>query len=122
MHATTSSNWPWPATTTRAPTVPCRLGRWRHELEYGSAHFLLLPYIEQDNLFQQANGISFNVRTGPGEDVRLPDDPTVSDGLFTVEAVNYPFNGTSVGRTSVSGVPYGATTYAINAQVVEPLD
>src|SRR5687767_19760 len=30
---------------------------------YGSAHFLLLPYIEQDNIFRQANGISFNVRT-----------------------------------------------------------
>src|SRR5262245_9903432 len=23
---------------------------------YGSSHFLLLPYIEQDNLFRQANG------------------------------------------------------------------
>src|SRR6187431_3295429 len=31
--------------------------------EVGSAHFFLLPYIEQDNLYRSANGISFNVRT-----------------------------------------------------------
>src|ERR1041385_3378955 len=31
--------------------------------EYGSAHFLLLPYIEQTSIFQQSNGNSFTVRT-----------------------------------------------------------
>src|SRR5262245_65564151 len=34
-------------------------------VQFGSAHYLLLPYIEQDNLYQQANGNSFNVRTSP---------------------------------------------------------
>src|SRR5262245_56301180 len=28
--------------------------------EYGSAHFLLLPYIEQENVYRQAKGISYN--------------------------------------------------------------
>src|SRR5438067_10763680 len=27
--------------------------------QYGSAHYLLLPFIEQDNLFRQANGNAF---------------------------------------------------------------
>src|SRR5437763_2506358 len=31
--------------------------------QYGSAHYLLLPFIEQDNLFRQSNGVAFNVRT-----------------------------------------------------------
>src|SRR4030081_2478305 len=30
----------------------------------GSAHYFLLPYVEQGALFQQSNGIAFNVRTG----------------------------------------------------------
>src|SRR5215216_339314 len=29
----------------------------------GSSHYFLLPFIEQDNLFKQANGNSYNVRT-----------------------------------------------------------
>jgi prepilin-type N-terminal cleavage/methylation domain-containing protein len=86
---------------------------------YGSAHFLLLPYIEQDNVFRQANGISFNVRTVPIKTFACPTDPTIEGGVFTSQAVNYPFNSTSVGRTSVGGVPYGATSYAINGQVIE---
>src|SRR5713226_8002975 len=63
--------------------------------EYGSAHFLLLPYIEQDNLYRQANGISFNVRTAAVKTFTCPTDPTVSNGVFTSQAVNYPFNGTA---------------------------
>src|SRR5262245_53271086 len=31
--------------------------------QVGSPHYLLLPYVEQTNTFQQSNGISFNVRT-----------------------------------------------------------
>lgn len=86
--------------------------------EYGSAHFLLLPYIEQDNLFKQANGNSFNVRTGTVKIFACPNDPTVQGGAFTSQAVNYPFNGTAPLRISVNGIPYGAATYAINGQVV----
>jgi prepilin-type N-terminal cleavage/methylation domain-containing protein len=85
--------------------------------QYGSAHFLLLPYIEQDNLFRAANGNSFNVRTSPVKTFTCPTDPTVADGVFTSQAVNYPFNPTAPLRISVGGVPYGAATYALNARV-----
>jgi prepilin-type N-terminal cleavage/methylation domain-containing protein len=85
--------------------------------EYGSAHYLLLPYVEQDNLFRQSNGIAFNVRTAAVKTFTCPTDPTVTDGKFTSQAVNYPFNSTAPLRISVGGVPYGAATYAINAQV-----
>jgi prepilin-type N-terminal cleavage/methylation domain-containing protein len=85
--------------------------------EYGSAHFLLLPYLEQENLFRQANGISFNVRTSPVKGFTCPNDPTAVNGVFTSDAVNYPFNPTAPNRISVNGIPYGAATYAINAQV-----
>src|SRR5437868_10462605 len=43
--------------------------------EYGSSHFLLLPYLEQTNVFQQAGGNSFTVRTSPVKIFTCPDDP-----------------------------------------------
>jgi prepilin-type N-terminal cleavage/methylation domain-containing protein len=86
--------------------------------EYGSAHFLILPYIEQDNLYRQANGNSFNIRTSAVKVFACPKDPTVQNGVFTSQAVNYPFNGTAPNRISVNGVPYGASSYAINGQIV----
>jgi hypothetical protein len=85
--------------------------------EFGSSHFLLLPYIEQDNVFQKANRISWNVRTSGVPAFACPDDLTLQNGLFVSEAINYAGNGTSVGRTSVGGVPFGGATYAINGQV-----
>lgn len=84
--------------------------------QFGSGHFLLLPYIEQSALYQQANGISFNVRTQKVAGFACPNDATLSGGGFTSDAVNYPSNATSVGRTSVGGVAYGGTTYVLNAQ------
>src|SRR5213082_2191871 len=45
--------------------------------EYGSSHFLLLPYIEQQNIFQQSGGNSFTVRTSPVKIFTCPDDATV---------------------------------------------
>ncbi len=83
----------------------------------GSSHFFLLPFIEQDNLYKQANGNSFNVRTAAVKTFVCPNDPTAPGGVFSGEAINYAGNSTSVGRTSVNGTPYGAATYAINAQV-----
>ncbi|MCI0465066.1 MAG: DUF1559 domain-containing protein [Gemmataceae bacterium] len=88
--------------------------------QQASAHFLLLPYIEQDNLYKQADGISFRVRTAGVKVFVCPNDATTtSDGRFTSQAVNAtaPFNGTAPNRISVGGQPYGAATYAINAQV-----
>jgi len=85
--------------------------------EYGSAHFLLLPHIEQDNVYRQANGISFNVRTAAIKTFACPLDPTIANGVFTSQAVNFPYNATAPNRISVNGVPYGAATYALNGQV-----
>jgi prepilin-type N-terminal cleavage/methylation domain-containing protein len=85
--------------------------------QYGSAHFLLLPYVEQDNLYRQANGISYAIRTAAVKVFTCPVDPTVTNGVFTGQAVNYPFNGTAPNRISTNGVPFGAASYAINGQV-----
>lgn len=85
--------------------------------QIASSHFLILPFIEQSNVFQQAQGLSFNVRTAAIKSFACPDDPTVKNGLFTNRAMSYAGNSTSMGRTSANGVPYGAATYAINGQV-----
>ena len=79
-----------------------------------SAHYLILPFLEQNTVFQQANGFSYNVRTIPIKAFTCPDDPTTKNGLFTGQAVAYI---NSQARTSDNGKPYGAATYAINAQV-----
>jgi len=80
--------------------------------ESGSAHFALLPYIEQENLFRAGNGHSFNVRTRPVKTFACPTDTTNPGGQFSGEAVAQNTN-----RISVGGVAYGATTYAINGSV-----
>jgi prepilin-type N-terminal cleavage/methylation domain-containing protein len=85
--------------------------------EYGSSHFILLPYLEQSSIHQQSNGNSFNVRTTPVKLFTCPDDVTVKNGLFTNAATSYSGNNTSFGRTTNNGIPYGAATYAINGQV-----
>ncbi|MCU0704352.1 MAG: DUF1559 domain-containing protein [Fimbriiglobus sp.] len=80
--------------------------------ETGSAHFALLPYIEQENLFRNSNGHSFNVRTAAVKTFACPSDVTNPNGQFSGDAI-----AQNAARTSAGGVPYGATTYAINAQV-----
>jgi hypothetical protein len=85
--------------------------------DYGSSHFLLLPYIEQSNIYQQSSGVSFNVRTSPVKVFTCPDDPTVKNGLFNNGAMSYFGSTGSAARTSANGLPYGAATYAINGQV-----
>src|SRR5687767_11546054 len=56
--------------------------------ESGSAHFYLLPYIEQDNLYKAANGHSYNVRTQPVKTFACPTDVTITGGgQFSAEAV-----------------------------------
>jgi prepilin-type N-terminal cleavage/methylation domain-containing protein len=83
--------------------------------EYGSSHYLLLPFLEQTTIFQQAGGVSFNVRTSPVRIFTCPEDPTVKNGLFGNAAMSYTSGGPA--RTSANGMPYGAATYAINGQV-----
>src|SRR5437773_4583133 len=77
--------------------------------EYGSSHFLLLPYIEQQNIFQQSGGNSYVVRTSPVKIFTCPDDATVKGGVFGPSSAAYQVNNsTAIGRTSANGVPYGA--------------
>jgi prepilin-type N-terminal cleavage/methylation domain-containing protein len=74
----------------------------------GSAHFFLLPFVEQKPLFDQAAGNSFNVRTVPVTVYWCPTDSSIGRGRFL---------STTDARISAGGVGYGATSYAINAQV-----
>jgi len=57
---------------------------------FGSGHFLLLPYIEQNNIYQLANGISFEVRTQRIPAFACPDDITLSAAGFTGRALTNP--------------------------------
>src|SRR5207249_1527324 len=82
----------------------------------GSAHFFLLPFIEQSALYQRANGNSWNVRTEAVKIFACPLDPTAPNARFSDDAVNYSGNGRSVGTTSVNGGIFGATSYAINGR------
>jgi prepilin-type N-terminal cleavage/methylation domain-containing protein len=77
---------------------------------FASAHFLLLPYIEQNNIFQKADGISFSVRTDRVPSFACPDDITLSGAAFTGRALT-----SNATRVSAAGVAYGGTTYALNA-------
>jgi prepilin-type N-terminal cleavage/methylation domain-containing protein len=81
---------------------------------YGSAHFFLLPYVEQGAVYQQANvgGVtaSFNVRTTAIKTYYCPADSSTANGQFTGDDLNNA-------RLSANGVGYGVSNYAINAQV-----
>jgi prepilin-type N-terminal cleavage/methylation domain-containing protein len=74
----------------------------------GTAHFFLLPYVEQAPLFQQAAGNSFNVRTTAVPVFWCPTDSSTVGGRFTQ---------TTNARVSAGGVGYGVANYVINAQV-----
>jgi prepilin-type N-terminal cleavage/methylation domain-containing protein len=80
----------------------------------GSVHFLLLPFVEQDNLYNQAviNGVrsSWVVRTGVVKTYFCPNDTSTSNGRFSGA-------DDSNGRLSLNGVGFGVTNYAYNAQL-----
>jgi len=78
---------------------------------FASGHFQILPYLEQTAIFDRANGISFEVRTEKITSFACPDDVTLNAGGFAGRALS-----NNAPRTSVNGIPYGGTTYAINAQ------
>jgi prepilin-type N-terminal cleavage/methylation domain-containing protein len=76
-----------------------------------SSHFLLLPFVEQENVFRQAGGNSFNARTTAVKTFWCPKDGSTAGGRIT------DIRDGDDGRTSFNGVKFGITNYAINAQV-----
>jgi prepilin-type N-terminal cleavage/methylation domain-containing protein len=80
---------------------------------YGTTFFYLLPYIEQENLYRQANGDSMNL---PGQVVKTflcPSDKSV------INAGTYGGCGLMQGD-AVQRDGYGSTSYAANALVFDP--
>jgi len=88
----------------------------------GSAHFFILPYLEQSSIYQLANvnGVttSFNVRTQAVKTFACPSDSTSANGKFNEDAYTLTASpAANQARVSVNGVFYGATNYRINAMV-----
>ncbi|MFM8172868.1 MAG: DUF1559 domain-containing protein [Pirellulaceae bacterium] len=77
-----------------------------------SGHYMMLPYLEQNPIYNQANGISWEVRTFGVPSFACPEDVTLSSALFTGKAL-----ALNNARTNIGTTPYGGTTYAINAQL-----
>jgi prepilin-type N-terminal cleavage/methylation domain-containing protein len=87
-----------------------------------SAHFLLLPYVEQSALYQQAqvSGVSasYNVRTAGVKTYWCPMDSSIANGYFTADPMTDTGNtGLKTRIFDANGNPYGATSYAINGQI-----
>jgi prepilin-type N-terminal cleavage/methylation domain-containing protein len=85
-----------------------------------SAHFLLLPYIEQDNLYKRATNssgavLSWLVRTEPVKAYWCPNESSTSNGRFAFAEPNQTPD-LSNPRLSFQGVGFGVTNYAYNAQ------
>jgi prepilin-type N-terminal cleavage/methylation domain-containing protein/prepilin-type processing-associated H-X9-DG protein len=74
----------------------------------GSAHYFLLPFVEQGPLYQQSVGASFNVRNATVPVYWCPNDSSTSGGLLTTENSN---------DSDTMELGQGITNYAINAQV-----
>jgi len=69
----------------------------------GTAHYFILPFLEQNYLYDRANGDSFNVLNEPVRTFWCPNDASVSGGIFYT---NNPNNTLGVGQ--------GLTSYPIN--------
>jgi prepilin-type N-terminal cleavage/methylation domain-containing protein len=82
--------------------------------DVGSAHYFLLPFVEQDNVYKQAKGISFNVRTEMVKTYFCPMDSSTSSGRFSGSDLTNA-------RLAVNGIGYGVTNYAINGQVAQAM-
>src|SRR5438552_11489999 len=90
----------------------------------GSAHFLLLPFVEQDSLYKHAldakgAAISWLVRTVSVKTYWCPNDSSTSEGQSSIsESGETP--ALSNARLSLNNVGFGVTNYAYNAQVGRP--
>jgi prepilin-type N-terminal cleavage/methylation domain-containing protein/prepilin-type processing-associated H-X9-DG protein len=88
-----------------------------------SVHGLLLPYIEQDNLWAQAtvSGLtaSWNIRFASVKTYYCPDDVTTSNGLFTSTVPAITNLGAATTRLQLNGNWFGATNYAYNAGLTQ---
>jgi len=76
---------------------------------HGSLHFFILPYIEQQNVYQGVVNSGWNDSWGSGDHIKIyisPADPHAADGAT---------NGQGGGGWN--GVLRGGTTYPANAQV-----
>jgi prepilin-type N-terminal cleavage/methylation domain-containing protein len=71
---------------------------------YGTAHFFILPYLEQSLLVTQANGDSYNLLNTPVKTFYCPSDATISNGLIP----------SSVQQNNGLGTGQGAASYAVN--------
>jgi hypothetical protein len=86
--------------------------------EVGSSHYFLLPFLEQDALYRQANGHSGNVRTYTVKTFSCPRDTSTANGRITTTYIRTAAEGgDDTYRTSDGTVQFGITNYAINAQV-----
>ncbi len=92
-----------------AGSIPPGLGYWPGRSAYGTYHFHLLPYIEQNALYQQSQygGFYFvannQVFAQPLKMFTCPSDPSA------------PSDGTA---KDMVGNSWGTTSYAVNVQVV----
>jgi len=89
-------------------SLPPGLGYWQGNTAYGTFHFHLLPYLEQDALYRQSNygGVYFagnnRVYEQPIKSFICPSDPSASEGQ----------------AKDLVGNTWGVSTYAVNVQVV----
>lgn len=94
-------------------SLPPGLGYWPGASAYGTYHFHLLPFLEQDALYQrsQALGVHFaannQVHEQPVKLFVCPSDPSA------------PADGRA---SDTSGNVWGVTSYAMNAQVMARVD
>lgn len=77
-----------------------------------SVHYLLLPFIEQNNIYTQGNNYSWRVRSMGVPAYGCPNDLTVDGGRYSGVAIARA--GARVNDASLGA--FGATSYPINAQ------
>jgi Protein of unknown function (DUF1559) len=87
---------------------------------FGTYHFHLLPYIEQDNLYQSALGsVPFPPPVGPTMVYYPGNNNVYSQRVAVFLCPSDPSVG-SDGVVTINGVKFGASCYAPNAMVIAP--